>query len=86
MQVCRMMDDQPRTGSAKATEALRAMQLEAIRSKDEIIELYLSLAPYGSNLRGVEAASLAYFDKRAKDLSLGEASLLAGLPVMGRSL
>ena len=80
MQVCRMLDDQPRTLGAKATEALRAMQLEELRTKDEILELYLNMAPYGGNLRGVEAASLAYFGKRARDLSLGEASLLAGLP------
>jgi penicillin-binding protein 1C len=80
MQVCRMMDDQPRTLAAKATEALRALQLEQLRSKDEILEIYLNIAPYGGNLRGVEAASLTYFNKRAKDLSLGEAALLAGLP------
>ncbi|MEX2214046.1 MAG: penicillin-binding protein 1C [Phycisphaeraceae bacterium] len=80
LQVCRMLDDQPRTLGTKAVEALRAMQLEELHTKDEILALYLNLAPYGGNLRGVEAASLAYFGKRAKDLSLGEASLLAGLP------
>jgi penicillin-binding protein 1C len=80
MQICRMMDDRPRTLWAKLVESFRAMQLERIRSKDEILACYLNLAPYGRNFRGVEAASWAYFGKRAKDLSLDEAALLAGLP------
>lgn len=80
MQVCRMMDGRPRTFSSKAVESFRALQLERLRSKDEILALYLNMAPYGGNLRGVEAASLAYFGKPASRLSLGEAALLAGLP------
>lgn len=80
MQVCRMMDDRPRTCRAKLIEAFRALQLNRLLSKEQILEAYLNVAPYGGNLRGVEAASLRYFDKRAKDLSLAEASLLAGLP------
>ncbi len=80
MQVCRMINERPRTLAAKIDEAFRAMQLEQLSSKDEILELYLNIAPYGGNLRGVEAASLRYFGKRAKDLSLPEAALLAGLP------
>ncbi|MDD4890417.1 MAG: penicillin-binding protein 1C [Phycisphaerae bacterium] len=80
MQVCRMMDDRPRGLSAKLVESFRARQLEKLRTKDQILEAYLNVAPYGRNLRGVEAASLAYFGKHAADLSLGEAALLAGLP------
>jgi penicillin-binding protein 1C len=80
MQVCRMMDERPRNLWSKAVESFRALQLERLRSKDEILELYFNVAPYGRNLRGVEAASRAYFGKGAKDLSLGEAALLAGLP------
>ncbi|MFI4859049.1 MAG: penicillin-binding protein 1C [Phycisphaerales bacterium JB063] len=80
MQVCRMMDDRPRTFQAKAVESFRALQLEQLYSKDEILALYLNMAPYGGNLRGVEQASLAYFGKPASRLSLGEAALLAGLP------
>lgn len=80
MQVCRMMDDRSRTWRAKTIEAFRALQLERLRSKSEILQIYLNLAPYGRNLRGIEAAAQAYFGKRAADLSLGEASLLAGLP------
>jgi len=80
MQVCRMMDDRPRTFGAKVVEAFRALQLNRLLTKDQILEAYLNVAPYGGNVRGVEAASLRYFEKRAKDLSLAEASLLAGLP------
>jgi penicillin-binding protein 1C len=80
MQVCRMMDDRPRTWRAKITEAFRALQLEHELSKDRILEVYLNIAPYGGNIRGVEAASRLYFHKRAKDLSLAEAALIAGLP------
>ena len=80
MQVCRMMSDQPRTWRAKIVESFRALQLEQRMSKNEILETYLNIAPYGGNIRGVEAASLAYFGKRAKDLSLAEAALIAGLP------
>ena len=49
-------------------------------SKDEILQAYLNLAPYGGNLNGVEAASRRYFGKSAKELSLSEAALLAGIP------
>ena len=80
MQLCRMLDDQPRTLSAKIIEATRALQLERVRSKSEIIAAYLNVAPYGGNIRGVEAAARFYFGKRAADLSLGEAALLAGIP------
>ncbi len=80
MQVCRMMDNRPRTCTAKIIEAFRALQLNRLMNKGQILEVYLSVAPYGGNLRGVEAASLAYFNKRAKDLSLSEAALIAGLP------
>ncbi|MBP7053052.1 MAG: penicillin-binding protein 1C [Phycisphaerae bacterium] len=80
MQICRMMDNRPRTCRAKLVEAFWALQLNRLMSKDGIMEVYLNVAPYGGNLRGVESASLKYFGKRAKDLSLAEAALLAGLP------
>lgn len=80
MQICRMMDNRPRKASAKVVEAFRSLQLERIWSKDRILEFYLNTAPYGGNIRGVEAAARAYFRKSAADLSLGEAALLAGLP------
>ena len=80
MQLCRMMNNQPRTFWAKAVESFRALQMNQFKSKDEILELYLNNAPYGRNLRGVEMASLSYFAKHAGNLSLGEAALIAGLP------
>ncbi len=80
MQVCRMMDDRPRTLPSKLVESFRALQLETIRNKDEILGHYLDVAPYGGNLRGVEAAARAWFGKPADRVSLAEAALLAGLP------
>ncbi len=80
MQVCRMLTGGPRNFSSKAKEAVAALRLNELRSKDEILEFYLNIAPYGGNLRGVEAASRSYFLKSANQLSLAEASLLAGLP------
>ncbi|MHC4581700.1 MAG: penicillin-binding protein 1C [Planctomycetota bacterium] len=80
MQICRMMDERSRTLKAKIIESFRALQLNRLMSKDDILELYLNTAPYGGNLRGVEAASLRYFARNAKDLSLGQAALIAGLP------
>ena len=80
MQICRMMDNRPRTFRAKAIEAFRALQLARTYSKDRVLETYPNLAPYGRNYCGVEAASRACFDKSAANLSLAEAALLAGLP------
>lgn len=80
MQLCRMVDDRPRTITAKLIETFRAIQIERRYSKSEILEHYLNIAPYGGNVRGIEAASLRYFQKSAGNLSLGEAALLAGLP------
>jgi penicillin-binding protein 1C len=80
MQVVRMLENRPRTFTSKLIEAFHAIQLDRWRSKDEILEAYLNLAPYGGNLRGVEAASRRYFGKSASELSLSEAALIAGLP------
>lgn len=80
MQLCRMMENRPRTLRSKAIESFRARQLEKIRTKNEILELYLNNAPYGGNIRGIEAASLFYFSKHAGDLSIAQSAFLAGLP------
>lgn len=80
MQVARMADPAPRTLGSKVREAFRALQLEAMYSKGEILELYLNLAPYGGNLEGVGAASYFYFGKVPAQLSLGEIALLTTLP------
>ena len=50
MQLCRMMDNRPRTFCAKIVESFRAIQLNQLKNKDEILELYLNTAPYGGNL------------------------------------
>jgi penicillin-binding protein 1C len=80
MQVCRMMDGRGRTLKSKAIESFRALQLNRLKSKHDILALYLNVAPYGGNIRGVEAAAQLYFSKQAKDLTLPEAALIAGLP------
>ncbi len=80
MQCIRLLTPRPRTFPVKALEAFRALQLETILSKEEILELYLNLAPYGGNLRGVGSAAQAYYDKTPSQLTLDEAALIAGLP------
>ncbi|HBF61203.1 MAG TPA: penicillin-binding protein 1C, partial [Methyloceanibacter sp.] len=55
-------------------------QLERALSKDDILSLYLTLAPYGGNLEGIRAASFAYFGKEPRRLTLGETALLVALP------
>jgi penicillin-binding protein 1C len=80
MQVARMMEPKPRTIRSKIIEILRAIQLESTFSKNEILELYFNLAPYGGNIEGSAAASYFYFNKHQKDLTLGEAALLASIP------
>ena len=81
MQVARLLDgEHERTLWGKWRQAVRALQLEQQLSKDEILKLYLLLAPFGGNLEGVRAASLAYFGKEPRRLSVGEAALLVALP------
>src|SRR5439155_9833008 len=65
---------------AKLRQMVRAVQIERQLSKDEILELYLALAPFGGNLEGIRAASIAYFGREPKRLSLAEAALLVALP------
>ncbi len=79
-QLVRALTPRPRTLTGKMKEAWRALALERRASKREIMEAYLNRAPYGRGTRGIEAASLTYFGIPAKDLTLGQASLLAGLP------
>jgi len=80
MQIARMADPAPRTFAAKARESFRALQLDLHRGKDELLETYLNLAPYGSNIEGVGAAARFYFGKEPSQLSLGEIALLVTLP------
>jgi penicillin-binding protein 1C len=81
MQLARLIE--PREGrsiSSKLTQIFRAWQIERRISKREILERYLTLAPYGGNLEGVRAAALAYFGKEPKRLTVSEAALLVALP------
>jgi len=80
MQVARMLDPHRRSLPGKLRQIFRALQLEWRLSKQQILELYLQLAPFGGNLQGVEAASRAYFGKAPLELSHAEAALLAVLP------
>ena len=69
-----------RTVRRKMREFFLSLVAEAIYSKNQILEMYLNQIPYGSTAYGIEAASELYFAKSAKDLTLAEATLLAGLP------
>jgi penicillin-binding protein 1C len=69
-----------RSPRGKLVQIGRAAWLELCYSKDQILEAYLNLAPYGGNIEGVGAASLIYFDKPAAALTLPEALTLAVLP------
>ena len=81
MQVARLLEPRERRGlGAKLRQIVRALELERALGKDGVLALYLTLAPYGGNLEGVRAASLAYFGKEPRKLSLAEAALLVALP------
>lgn len=68
------------TAERKIKEAFLAMELTRRYSKDQILEMYLNEIGYGNRAYGIEAAAQTYFGKSAKDLTLAEAALLAGLP------
>lgn len=80
MQVARMLNRKPRTYWQKCVEMFRAVQLELKYSKAEILQLYMNLLPYGSNIQGVKAASLLYFSKSPDQLSLAEITALSIIP------
>lgn len=69
-----------RTITRKIKEFILAIQVEQRYSKDEILTIYLNEVPYGGTAYGIEAAAQTYFGKKAKDLTLTEAIILAGLP------
>ena len=79
MQAARLMAPHPRTLAWKYVEAFRALKIERRRDKLWIVSQYLNRAPFGSNLVGVEVAANGWFGKRARDLGIGEAALLAGM-------
>lgn len=80
MQTARLLDPRKRSIGAKLIQMARAVQLERRLTKDEILAAYLTVAPFGGNLEGVRAASLAYFGKEPRRLTPGEAALLVALP------
>ena len=80
MQVARMLEPIPRDLGGKLIQITRALQLETRLSKEEILDLYLTLAPFGGNIEGVRAASLTYFGKEPRRLTLAESALLVALP------
>ncbi len=80
MQVARLLEPRPRTLANKLREMLRALQLEWRYDKFEILDLYLNLAPYGGNLEGLRAASLAWLGKEPRQLTPAQVALLVVLP------
>ena len=80
MQTARLLEPRPRIIASKLIEMGRALQLEARLGKAGILDVYLSLAPYGGNLEGIRAASLAYFGKEPAHLTEAQAALLVVLP------
>jgi penicillin-binding protein 1C len=80
MQVSRLLEPKPRTIICKLDQIFKALKLERVFTKDEILEIYLTRAPFGGNIEGVRAAALTYFGKEPKKLSLAEAATLVALP------
>jgi len=81
MQVARLLSGRhERSISGKLKQMAWAIQLERKLSKRAILNLYLQLAPFGGNIEGVRAASLSYFGKEPKRLSIAQAALLVALP------
>lgn len=75
-----LFTDSSRSIKRKIIELWYAFQIEKKYSKEEILELYFNLIYFGHGQYGIQSASKFYFDKPAKELTLAEASFLAGLP------
>lgn len=86
MQVVRLLNPKDRTYFNKLIEIFRAIQLEMNFSKDEILQMYLNLVPYGGNIEGIKAASVLYFDKMPNHLSIAEVTALTIIPNRPTSL
>ena len=80
MQAARLLEPRPRTVRAKLIEIARAVQLEWRFSKRDILGIWLTLAPYGGNLEGVRAGSMAWFGASARTLDQAQAALLVAIP------
>jgi penicillin-binding protein 1C len=79
MQAARLLEPRPRGLRAKAIEIFRAFQLEARFSKQEILGIWLTLAPQTGNIEGIRAGALAWFGRPANRLDAAEAALLIAL-------
>lgn len=86
MQVARLLDPKSRTVGNKLIEIFRAIQLEWHFSKDEILQLYINLVPYGGNIEGMKSASLLYFGCSPQHLSPAQIMTLAIIPNRPTSL
>lgn len=86
MQVARMLEPKRRTWWNKLVEVFRALQLEMKYSKNEILQMYLNLVPYGGNIEGVKSASEIYLKKSPDHLSLAEITALSVIPNRPSSL
>ena len=81
MQVARLIEPRSeRSVAAKMRQIARALEIEQAVGRQGVLDRYLTLAPFGGNLEGARAASLAYFGKEPKKLTLAEAALLVALP------
>lgn len=79
MQTARLLEPRPRKISSKIIESFRALQLEWHYSKNNILSMYMTLAPFGGNIEGVKAASMSYFQKPPTHLEPSEVALLVAL-------
>ncbi|MBM74353.1 MAG: penicillin-binding protein 1C [Proteobacteria bacterium] len=80
MQLVRVVESRPRTFRSKIIESWRALQLEVRLSKEEILTAYLTFIPFGRNIEGIEAASMAYFGHRPNKLEADEIAILIAVP------
>ncbi len=80
MQAARLLYPNKRTIAGKCSQMLRALQLEYHLDKDEILSLYVNLAPFGANIEGLQTACFSWLGKQAAELSRAEAALMAVLP------
>ncbi len=80
MQAVRLLEPKSRTLANKLDQIRKAIALERSHRKSEILSIYLSLAPFGGNIEGVNSASLVWFNKWPGELTPAEAALLVALP------
>lgn len=80
MQAARLLEPRPRTVRSKLVEIARALQLQHRYGRQGVLEIWLTLAPFGGNLEGVRAGSLAWFGRPPDMLEPAQAALLVAIP------